>query len=76
MCTNAIYCIIYLPIIFGCDKLKLFNNVWALKTLNKRPVFKTENTLTFSGDWNFSFPTTSFPTQYTPQTSFLLNTQP
>lgn len=32
MCTNAIYCIIYLPNIFGCDKLKLFNNVWALKT--------------------------------------------
>lgn len=42
MSTNAIYCIIYLPIIFGCDKLKLFNNVWALKTLNKCPVFKTK----------------------------------
>lgn len=47
MYTNAIYCIIYLPNIFGCDKLKLFNNVWALKTLNKCPVFKTEITSTF-----------------------------
>lgn len=44
MCKNAIYCIIYLPNIFECDKLKLFNNVCALKTLNKCPVFKTEIT--------------------------------
>lgn len=47
MCTNAIYCIIYLPIIFGCDKLQLFHNVWALKTLNKCPVFKPENKTAF-----------------------------